>query len=218
VVSEGPPFSLALLRRGLSARGDPKTVPLSLEIGLASAAYTGSPLPYQVLGKVLERCTADRGATRERVALIKAFLIRNERRNVTVALDPDEPDPAYRLGRLFAVLEWIQLRAINGRVSIAEQYWGSASTTPAYVFPELLKLAVFHLAKLDGLSPPWPGFATNRRKDIDAIMEGLPSALPRYLELIDQGSFAVGYWHQSALRRHVAEASPAGDTMENQAA
>ncbi len=134
-----------------------------------------------------------------------------------MALDPDNPDPAYRLGQLLALMEWVQDRATGAKAGIVERYWGSASTTPAFVFPELFKLNIFHLAKLDTMPPPWPGFATNRRKEIEAIMKGLPPSLPHRLELVDQGSFAIGYWQLSADRRSGTEASTGNDIPKENA-
>jgi CRISPR-associated protein Csd1 len=218
VPDDGPPLSMTRLRRALSVRGDLKNTPPLLEAELLCAAYTGTPLPQRVLAEALVRCAAERGPTREQAALMKAFLIRNQGRKVTMGLDPDEPDQAYRLGRLLAVLEWVQERATGAKAGIAERYWGSASTTPAFVFPELLKLAIFHLAKLDTMPPPWPGFATNRRKDIEAIVDGLPPLLRHRLELIDQGSFAIGYWHQHAARKSGTETSTGNDIAEENAA
>lgn len=216
ILPEVPRLSLTQLRRALSLLGDLKNAMPLLEAELAHAAYTGAPLPQRVLSEALVRCASGQGPTRERAALIKTFLIRNGRRNVSMALDPVEPNPAYRLGRLLAVLEWLQERATNSKAGIAERYWGSASTTPAFVFPELLKLSVFHLAKLDRMPLPWPRFATNRRKDIDAIIGGLPPSLPHRIGLVDQGSFAIGYWHQRALRRTASGEPTGNDTMEEQ--
>jgi CRISPR-associated protein Csd1 len=213
----GRPLSMVALRRAIAVQGDLKNAPPLLEAELLRAAYTGAPLPQRVLGEVLARCSAE-GVTRERAALIKAFLMRNERRNSTVSLDPDEPDPAYRLGRLFAVLERVQQAATDAKAGIGERYWGAASTTPAYTFPELLKLATFHLAKLDNGIGWQPGFAANRREEIKAIIGGLPPHLPHRLELVEQGSFAIGYWHQIALRRAGGGASTINDGPEELAA
>ena len=198
VPDDAPPLSLRRLLRGLAVQGDVENAPPLVEAELLRAAYTGARFPQRLLAEALVRCAAENGPTRERAALIKAFIIRNLERKVTVALDPNESDPAYRLGRLFAVLEWVQEHAVNAKAGIAERYWGSASTTPAFVFANLLSLSIYHLSKLDDSSP---GFATNRRKDIEAIVAGLPAKLPPRLELVDQGSFAIGYWQQRAARR-----------------
>ena len=88
------------LRRALGVLEDLKNAPPLLEAELLRAAYTGASFPHHVLAKALVRCAAEQGPTHERASLIKAFLIRNERRMIAVEPDPDEPDPAYRLGRL----------------------------------------------------------------------------------------------------------------------
>ena len=191
-------LSLRRLLRGLAVQGDVENAPPLIEAELLRAAYTGAQFPQRLLAEALVRCAAENGPTRERAALIKAFIIRNLERKITVALDPNESDPAYRLGRLFAVLEWVQEQAVSAKAGIAERYWGSASTTPAFVFANLLSLSIHHLSKLDDSLPK---FATNRRKDIEAIVAGLPAKLPPRLELVDQGSFAIGYWQKRAARR-----------------
>ena len=215
---DGPPLSIYRLLRGLAVRGEIENAPALLGAELLKCAYTGASFPHRALAEALGRCAAEQGPTRERAALIKAFLIRNSRRRVPVELDPDEADTAYRLGRLFAVLEWIQEHAVNAKAGIAERYWGSASTTPAFVFADLLNLTVHHLAKLDDTQP---GFATNRRKEIEAIVARpapLPAKLPTRLELVDQGSFALGYWQQRAARRSSTDKPVATDGAEKDAA
>jgi CRISPR-associated protein Csd1 len=215
---DGTPLSIHRLLRGLAVRGEIENAPSLLGAELLKCAYTGAPFPQRVLAEALVRCAAERGPTRERAALVKAFLIRNCRRRVPVDLEADESDTAYRLGRLFAVLEWVQERAVNAKAGIAERYWGSASTTPAFVFADLLNLAVHHLSKLDDTAP---GFATNRRKEIEAIVAQpapLPARLPARLELVDQGSFALGYWQQRAARRSSTDKPVITDATEKDAA
>ena len=56
----------------------------------------------------------------------------------------------YVLGRLFSVLENVQLQ-VNPRINttITDRYFNSASATPAVVFPTLINLAQKHLAKMN---------------------------------------------------------------------
>ena len=50
-------------------------------------------------------------------------------------LDISNLNPAYRLGRLFAVLEKIQEEASPGlNATIRDRYYGAASSTPVAVF------------------------------------------------------------------------------------
>jgi hypothetical protein len=53
-------------------------------------------------------------------------------------------------GDCFAVLERVQTGANKGvKSTIGSKYFSSVSTTPAVVFPVLLKLAQHHIAKSD---------------------------------------------------------------------
>lgn len=105
-------------------------------------------------------------------------------------LDPTNPSPAYRLGRLFATLEKIQEEASPGlNATIRERYYGAASSTPVSVFTTLLRLKNHHLAKLS------PGRRINLERLIGEIMSGLDD-FPRQLPLPEQGRFALGYYHQ----------------------
>jgi CRISPR-associated protein Csd1 len=107
-------------------------------------------------------------------------------------LDEDCNSPAYRLGRLFAVLEKVQQDAIGPSATIRDRYYGAASATPVVVFPQLLRKAPHHIAKL---SAP---IQTYFEKLIQSVCAGLqpPTPFPHALRLEDQGLFAIGYYHQ----------------------
>jgi len=103
----------------------------------------------------------------------------------------DRPDPAYRLGRLFATLEKTQTDALQGlNRTIRESFYSSASATPGSVFPRLLRTYQHHLAKLEG------GHRVNREKLVQEIFAPLET-FPAHLGLADQGLFAIGYYHQT---------------------
>ena len=105
-------------------------------------------------------------------------------------LDTVHPSPAYRLGRLFAVLEKIQEEASPGlNATIRDRYYGAASSTPVAVFTTLLRLKNHHLGKLS------PGRRVNLERLIGEIMDGIAD-FPRQLPLPEQGRFALGYYHQ----------------------
>ena len=105
-----------------------------------------------------------------------------------MALNRDETNTAYRLGRLFAALEKAQQQAIPGaNTTIKDRYYGSASATPRTVFPQLLRLAQHHIQKAEY------GRATD--KIIEDIIHGI-EAFPAHLSLDEQGLFALGYYHQ----------------------
>jgi CRISPR-associated protein Csd1 len=133
---------------------------------------------------------------RERAGILKACLNRqqaysNEKEVLNVSLDRSNSNVAYRLGRLFAVLEKAQEEASLGiNSTIRDRYYGAASSSPVVVFPQLLKLKNHHMAKLDN-----PGRKVNLEKEIGEIMEGI-AKLPGHLSLDEQACFAVGYYHQ----------------------
>jgi CRISPR-associated protein Csd1 len=114
-------------------------------------------------------------------------------------LDVQLEDPAYLLGRLFAVLEGAQRAALGGQVNatIRDRYFGAASATPALVYGMLLHNAQNHLARL---RKDKPGLAVNLERDIREIVDKLPPQLPKSLSLKGQGTFAVGYYHQAEAR------------------
>ncbi len=134
--------------------------------------------------------------THPRAAIIKAFLNRFNRihkqnqKEITMALDPKNTNVAYRIGRLFAVLEKIQEEA-NPRINatIRDRFYGSASSSPITVFPRLLSLKNSHLKKLNN------GRKIYFEKLIGEIVNEMKS-FPTNLSLNEQANFAIGYYHQ----------------------
>lgn len=193
---------LWLLLRQLAARGDDQNIAPLLAGATTRAILGGGAYPAMLLECAIRRIRAhDDGGQRGgdavsylRASLIKAYLNRklrlHNRKEVTVSLDPTRTDPAYRLGRLFAVLEIVQRDALGDPgASITDRYYSSASATPAVVFPRLIRLSQHHLGKLD--SP----HRISRERLIQDICDGL-AAFPAHLGLEDQGLFALGYYHQ----------------------
>jgi CRISPR-associated protein Csd1 len=171
-------------------------VPPNQSAQVVEAALKGSLYPQSLLHSTIRRIRAEQRITRVRAAIIKACLNRSNRfyhreEEITVALDVTNNNPAYLLGRLFAVLERIQSRALNVE-TIRERYYGAFSSTPVTVYPQLMKLKNHHLAKLDG------GLKHYYEKLIGEIIDGLDGSgkVPRQFSLDEQGRFAIGYYHQ----------------------
>ena len=135
--------------------------------------------------------------TYERCAIIKAYLCRNRKKGITVALNDDINDAPYVLGRLFAVLEHIQEKANEGvNTTIKDKYFDSACATPARIFPVLQKLSGHHLRKLELSDKVY------FEKKVTYLMGKLDArvSFPTNLRLEEQGMFILGYYHQKQER------------------
>jgi len=209
-----------------------ENIPANLAGEVMRAILTGGRYPRSLLAAVVIRMRADGAINGLRAAICKACLARDfrkgiEKEDVPVGLNRDEPDPAYRLGRLFAVLESVQ-RAALGKLnaSIRDRYYGAASATPAAVFPMLLRTATHHIAGLrKGKGADWvkkPEQAAGWYDwEIGQIIASFEQKFPRSFRLEDQGRFAIGYYHQRFQKKpeapeDIAAADAATDITEDQ--
>jgi CRISPR-associated protein Csd1 len=189
------PLALMWMMRSIVLQGKLENLPPALVTDVFLAALFNRLFPQTLLIRAVGRCRAERKVTRERAAVLRAYLIRNNNLEVTVGLDINSPNRAYRLGRLMAVLERIQGSAQkNLNKTIVDRYYGSASTRPATVFPRLIANAQHHLVKLKR------GVAFIYHSQLSEIMDGLTS-FPSTLNLEDQGLFALGYYHQRWFKK-----------------
>jgi CRISPR-associated protein Csd1 len=192
-------LSLFRLLTGVALLNRADNTPPNLGGEIMRAILEGLPYPTTLLNQAVIRCRAEQRVTYARAAAIKACLNRrihfnrNSEKEFLPMLDPDNMNPGYRLGRLFATLEKIQEDASPGlNATIRDRYYGAASSTPAAVFSTLIRLSKHHLGKL---SVP---LARIREHLIGEIMGGFDanSFPPRILPLADQARFALGYYHQ----------------------
>lgn len=193
-------LSLFRLLAALAVQGKADNIPPKLGGDIMRAILEDLPYPVPLLNLAVQRCRAEQRPSYARAACIKASLNRFIRRANRTAANPEKEfdpmldttrlDPAYRLGRLFAVLEKTQEEASPGlNATIRDRYYGAASSTPVAVFTTLLRLKNHHLAKLPR------GRAVQMERLIGEIMGGLAD-FPRRLALPEQGRFALGYYHQ----------------------
>lgn len=188
-------LSLFRLLVQTASQGKADNIPPNLAGDVMRSIMEGTPYPVTALSALVRRTRAERNIPHARAAFLKACLNRSpldkDEKELTVSLDLANTNIGYRLGRLFATLEKTQEDALPGlNATIRDRFYGSASSTPASVFPTLIRLSKHHLAKIDD---KWK--RTSREKLFGEIMDGIAD-FPPVLDLSDQGRFAIGYYHQ----------------------
>ncbi len=208
---------------------------------LLRTALFRTALPHSFLESALARQSLElaKGCTdgdksefesrlRARTAFIKLYfhthhpkLIMNEQTH------ENQNHPAYLCGRVLALMDKIH-NAAHGRStasSPAGRYYGSASSTPALVFPRLCKLASIHLESIGGgLAYKLQHGVPKARAEtpIERDFEGLADLIarfsadakwPRTLSLEDQGRFAIGFYYEKCRKwpRYRKGSNPKGD-------
>ena len=146
------------------------------------------------------RIRAERNITWRRAAIIKAYYLKNPHRDcpkevLTVSLNEASTDVAYTLGRLFSVYEAVQEAANPGiNATIKDKYFNAAAAMPASIFPVLNNLCQKHLRKLE------QGKRIYYDRQIMEMKGILGERYPARMTLAQQGSFDLGYYHQTQKR------------------
>lgn len=201
--------------------------PPNLSGEIMRAILSGGRYPLSLLDAVCRRVRAEQGrVTSRRAAICRAVINRNDRLNgakesLPMALDREEPNAAYRLGRLFALLERSQLLALGKiNATIRDRFFGGACTSPAMVFPMLVKNGMHHLSSA-AKDPAKKKLAHWLEKEMGAVWSELEMNMPKSLRLQEQGRFQVGYFHQRFGGRDKSgaenlaasdQSTPSGDT------
>lgn len=164
------------------------------------AVFSGTPYPVSLMEAVLLRIRAERDITWGKAAIIKAYYLKNPHEDcpkevLTVSLNEASTNPAYTLGRLFSVYEAVQQAANPGiNATIKDKYFNSAAAMPASIFPVLNNLCQKHLRKLDARQRVYYD------KQIMKLKGVLNENYPARMTLAQQGSFDLGYYHQTQKR------------------
>jgi CRISPR-associated protein Csd1 len=160
---------------------------------------------------------------RARTALIKLYFELNKKgEQVTMENHTCQEDAAYLCGRLLALLDKIHVEAHreSGGTSSspANRAYAAASTTPALIFPQLCKLARYHLNKMPDFKAACleHGYTA---KDSSESVEGLKQicsrlretagcSFPLTLSLKEQGRFAIGFYYERCQKWEWSNAVP----------
>ncbi len=190
----------ALLRETVNMNTTDKAPSPVMAGATARAIFSGTAYPAALLEATMLRIRAEREITPGRAAIIKAYYLKNPNTQcpkevLTVGLNENSTNIAYNLGRLFSVYEAIQERANPGiNATIRDKYINAAASTPATIFPILDSLSKKHLRKLE------TGARIHFERQIMELKGRMGEEYPIRFTLPEQGSFDLGYYHQTQAR------------------
>ncbi len=204
-----------ILRRTAVLRKDDNVSSL-LSGNFFRAIITGGVYPETLLSALIARIKSEKENPKKgiykldyiRAGMLKAILNRrnriknnnnNKKEVVTMALNKENKEIPYLLGRLFAVLEKVQKDAHKQansskelNTTIKDRYFSTASASPKIVFPELIKTSQHHISKIQAKNI---GQGINFDKEIMEIIDMLPDEkFKKNLKLDEQGLFFIGYY------------------------
>lgn len=198
-------------RKSYAKPGSPgEDRPEGIYQALLRAALLARPLPPKLLAHLVHRIRADGRVDTERAALTRLALVRRPGTATPEAymatLNPANHHPAYLAGRIFSVLEDVQLSAARAggdaapNVTFADRYFARAVTSPAVALVAGRRDARAWLKRLRRDRPTWASAAERR---LDELFDQIAAAggIPHGVVLADQGAFILGYHQQRAAFR-----------------
>ena len=190
----------ALLRETVNLNSRDKMPSPAMAGATARAVFSGGRYPASLLEGVMLRIRVERNITWGRAAILKAYYLKNPHKDcpkevLTVSLNEESTNPAYTLGRLFRVMEEIQLASTGWNVnrSIKDSYFNSAASTPLSVFGKLFALSNYHLKKLMRDKPGLGKKLGDLESELAAQLTSPPPARSTQEEVV---CFYLGYYHQ----------------------
>ena len=176
---------------------------------VARAIFTGGLYPPSLLSSTMVRINAERNITCGRAAIIKAYYLRNLsnfsnlysilKEVMKVKLNDGCTYQPYVLGRLFALMEKIQLASADWKLnrSIKDSYFTSAAATPDSIFRKLFPLSNYHMRKL---KRDKPGYASRLEEEKVNLICMLTENIPKRFSTDEINCFYIGYYHQTQNR------------------
>ena len=202
----GSPFEYvplwAMLRETVNLNSRDKSPSPAMAGATARAIFSNLPYPAALLEATMLRIRAEREITPGRAAILKAHLLKNHidtnpciKEVAQEVLNRNCDDQPYLLGRLFAVLEKIQLASADWGInrSIKDSYFTSITTTPAIILEKLLQLSEHHMKKLIREKR---GYALKLEKEKSSILCKMTMPVASRFTPEEATSFYLGYYHQ----------------------
>ena len=157
-------------------------------------------IPLEVMKYVLNRIWKKDDFSKERATLIKLVINRNTNRHMKSTLDEANTSLAYLCGRLFAVIESMQWKAIgNVNNGVKERYFAAAASQPSILGTLLTKNVPIYQHKIGG-------YLANELNEIAGKISEIGS-FPRRFSTIEQGEFALGYYFQRNRKKETTESN-----------
>lgn len=204
--------------------------PASRVVALRQRALEGprKPLGYRIVADVLARLRVDPAKRIDlaahgllRLCLNDLHAIPGDGETMPAALDPAQPNihPAYVCGRLLALhdtLQFLTFKIVDDaevNSTVADRYYTLMMNSPATGLGKVLDLGRKHLSKLRRSKKPQANstgeWITRRICELEEQLGGEP---PKLFDLHDKARFALGFYHEKALRFHPRKgAQEAGD-------
>lgn len=211
----------SIIKELVSPKSKEEKVPPPLISAIFEAMLNGTKYPEALLATIIRRIKIDNDdddknsflSFTTRVGVVKACLNRkarlsNKKEEITMSLNTENNSPAYLCGRLFAVLEKIQIDSYNilpdGTIkafsdkdkpnrTIRDSFFSSACSKPSTVFPRLIQLSQHHIKKL--VDTKYNLFG-RYNKLMEEITDKLDGKFPSTLDNDKQGEFIIGYYQQ----------------------
>ncbi|MEG2009702.1 MAG: type I-C CRISPR-associated protein Cas8c/Csd1 [Oscillospiraceae bacterium] len=163
------------------------------------AILAGRNYPETLYNAVMLRIRAEGKVTYRRAAILKAYLLKNWsnlqniKEELEMPLDSTKETAVFLLGRIFSVLEKIQIDAIeNINRTLADKCLATACATPAMVFDSLLVKSKYHLTKVHN--------KFKKKEELQGLLDAYhvlhPDGFHEHLSHTERAEFMLGYYLQ----------------------
>lgn len=186
---------------------------------LASTTFNSilhnKPYPTSIFNSILQRLRSDELIRAPRIAILKAFLIRNYRRdrNTMDQMTPQE-EAIYSLGRLLSICERAQIKAADKKLNttVKDRFMSSAVNGPAHVYPQILQASDIYIAKLKS-NEKKAGIGYNIEKQIAELVATIRGNLPKASSPQQKAFFYLGFYDQ--LQENLAKAIASNESDDD---